>query len=65
MECRGFVSIISFHIFRNLSEIDFSQVRKYQIINYLNTSCWQRDKYLTNYEDFFAVYLFGLQVIEA
>ena len=62
MECRGFASIISFHIFRNLLEIDFSQIRKHMIINYLNTLCGQRDNYRTNFNDFRAVYLFGIQM---
>ena len=39
MDCRGFGSIISFHIFRILLEINFSQNHKYLTINYLNTSC--------------------------
>ena len=62
MECRGFASIINFHIFRNLLEINFSQNHKYLIINYLNTSCGQRDNYRTNFDDFRTVYLLGLQI---
>ena len=62
MVCRGFASIISFHIFRILLEIDFSQIRKHLIINYLDASCGQWDKYLTNFDDFRAVYLFGIQI---
>ena len=62
VDCRGFASIIGFHIFRNLLEIDFSQIRKYLIINHLNTSCGVINKFLTNFDDFRAVYLFGIQI---
>ena len=62
MDCRGFGSIISFHIFRILLEINFSQNHKYLIINYLNTSCVVVNKFLTNFDDLRAVYLFGIQV---
>ena len=43
-------------------DYQFSQIRKCLIINHLNTLCGQWDKYLTNFDDFKAVYLFGLQV---
>jgi hypothetical protein len=62
VECRGFASIIGFHIFRNLLEIDFSQIRKYLIINYLNALCGVVNKFLTNFNDCKDVYLFGIQL---
>ena len=62
MECRGFASIISLHIFRILLEIDFSQSRKLLIINYLNTLCGVVNLYRTILEDIEAVYLFGIQI---
>ena len=39
-----------------------SQNYKYLIINYLNASCGQQDNYRTNFNDFRAVYLFGIQM---
>lgn len=62
MDCRGFGSIISFHIFRILLEINFSQNHKYLIINYLNTSCGVVNKFLTIINDLFEAYLIGIQL---